>query len=195
MIGCERLDVIHRWREQNNAINSTDRQAIADAIKDSEICDRLYRTQLAGLKPRLSKRAWAFFENVSLHDGTLLAFHAGDDIDKRFHTFRTMLVNKRRLTVRLDVLNQEETRLYHLTYTRVRRVIFDYPTDDPWCIRYEDPAASPVDDWMFDALTAADDEFLRHEVMFSSGATVAIEFRRFGLKTSRVQGRRNLPLL
>jgi hypothetical protein len=183
-------------REQNDAFNdSVDRDAAAWASLNEEIrrCDREYREQLERLESRISHTAWKFFDKVILHDGTLLAMHVGDDVDKHFPKLRTKIVNKRRLSVRLEVLNYEETRLYTLNYSRVRRVVFDYPSADPW---YTSGAGcSPIDDWFADELTAVDEQFLRHEVLFSSGATIGIEFRKFSVKAVRIKGRRGLPYL
>lgn len=128
-----------------------------------------YREQLEQLKPRLPD-AWPFFEAVSLHDGTLLALRVGDDIDKRFPTYSTLVVNKRCVSVELEVLNHEET-------------------------RYADRATSPIDDWMFDELTSVNDLVLRHEVQFGSGATLLIDFEKIDVRSAAIEGREGLPYI
>src|SRR5260370_14293654 len=118
-------------RDQHDAYNSTDPDIAGAAISEfNRSCD-LYRVQFDLLKARLPEDVWNFFDSVSLHDGTLLALRVGDDIDKRFPTYRSILVNKRHLSVELEVLNHEETQLYALRYDRLHLVAFDFPAADP----------------------------------------------------------------
>jgi len=180
-------------RQQHEAYNSTDPGIAAAAIGEfNRSCD-LYRRQLNVLRPRLPDDVWTFFDSVSLHDGTLLVLRVGDDIDKRFPTHRSILVNKRRLSVELEILNHDETRLFTLRYDRLHRVVFDFPTAVPWYSRFADPASDPIDDWMSDEVTAVDEKVLRHEVLFSSGATLLLEFETISLRSTAVEGRTGLP--
>ncbi len=91
--------------------------------------------------------------------------------------------------MRLEALNREENRLYEFRYRDVRRAVFDYPSAEPWYSRL----SNPIDDWMSDELTAADHEYLKHEVLFTSGTTLLIECRRLSLRWKKVSGRRRLP--
>jgi hypothetical protein len=127
-----------------------------------------------------------------LHDGTLLALRVGDDIDKRFPTYGSLIVNKRQLSVKLDILNHEEDQLYALRYDRLHRVTFDFPSPEPWCLRFGDQGSNPIDDWMADELTAIDDQVLRHEVLFSSGATLLLEFETMSVRSMAIEGRQGL---
>jgi len=52
-------------------------------------------------------------------------------------------------------------------------------------MRYSDPATNPIDDWLLDELTAADDKFLRHEVLFSSGTTLLVELMEVSIRNSK----------
>jgi hypothetical protein len=151
-------------------------------------CD-LYRRQFKALQDRLPNDVWAFFDSVSLHDGTLLALRVGDDIDKRFPSYRSLLVNKRRLTVELEVLTRDETQLFALRYERLHRVAFDFPTADPWYLRFADRGSNPLDDWMADEVTAVDESVLRHEVLFSSGATLLLEFETISVRSISIGSR------
>jgi hypothetical protein len=136
---------------------------------------------------------WTFFDSVSLHDGTLLALRAGDHIGKRFPTYRSLLVNKRQLSVELEVLNHDGTRLFALRYERLHRVAFDFPTADFWYLRFADRGSNPIDDWMADEVTAIDEKVLRHEVLFSSGATLLLDFETISVQSTAVEGRSGLP--
>jgi len=52
-------------------------------------------------------------------------------------------------------------------------------------MRYADPGSDPIDDWLADERTAADDQFLRHEVLFSSGTTLLIGFMAVSIRGTR----------
>jgi len=67
---------------------------------------------------------------------------------------------------------------YHLRYSSVRRVCFDFPSDRPLF----HSEAGGLDDWGYDEITAADRQFLRHEVIFSSGAELLIEFTKLSCR-------------
>jgi hypothetical protein len=180
-------------RQQHDAFNVPDRDAAVAALDEAKRSHALYRRQLDELKTRLSEGSWEFFDSVSLHDGTLLAMRVGDDIDKLFPTYKSILVNRRILSVELEVLSHDETRLYTLRYDRLHRVVFDFPSPHHWYFRYNDVGANPIDDWMADELTSVNEQVLRHEVLFSSGATLLIDFEMVAIRTTAVEGRQGLP--
>jgi hypothetical protein len=60
-------------------------------------------------------------------------------------------------------------------------------------MRFSDRASNPIDDWMADEITAVDDQILRHEVLFSSGATLLIEFEQVTIRNQIIEGREGLP--
>jgi hypothetical protein len=76
--------------------------------------------------------------------------------------------------------------LYTLNYTKVKRVVFDYPTDEP-LFHLE---GSHIGDWGYDELTPADDSYLRHEILFTSGTIILIEFIRFSCTREKCKGTR-----
>ena len=77
--------------------------------------------------------------------------------------------------VEIKLLGAQLDVLYTLNYKGVKRVIFDYPTDAPLFYREGDH----IGDWGYDEVTAVDENYLRHEVLFSTGTTILIEFKRF----------------
>jgi hypothetical protein len=180
-------------RQQHEEYNSTDPDIVAAAKAEFNRSCELYRRQFNALKHRLPNDVWTFFDSVSLHDGTLLALRVGDDVDKRYPTYGSVIVNKRQLSVELEVLNHDETWLFAVRYERLHRVAFDFPTADPWYLRFADRGSNPIDDWMADEVTAVDEKVLRHEVLFSSGATLLLDFETISLRTTAVEGRAGLP--
>jgi len=145
---------------------------------------KAYSRQLEPLKSRLSQNGSRFFESVSLHDGRLLAFTVGDHIDFRQSDLKSLSRSTGKPKVRIQVLDFEQRWLHILAYTRVRNVLFDFPSKTP--LFYEE--GDRIDDWGYDELTAADKSYLRHEILFSSGAMILIEFQKFSHKRTRVAG-------
>jgi hypothetical protein len=59
-----------------------------------------------------------------------------------------------------------------LRYSHVRRVLVDFPSAEPL---FHSPGDG-FEDWGYHELSDAGDGFLRHEVLFSSGSIVLLEF-------------------
>lgn len=140
-----------------------------------------YFRQLETLLPRLSKQARRFFTSEDLHDGRLLSFDVGDAPSFDFEAGERLDRNARKTGVSMRVLNYEQDALFVLRYAGLRRAMFDYPTGRPLFAKPGDA----VGDWGYHELTAADDGHLRHEVLFSSGTTVLIEFKHFSYRRLR----------
>lgn len=130
-----------------------------------------YLQQLETLKPSLSRPAQRFFGRVHLHDGTLLSLSVGDALD----SIEEIPLNKRNTRVRIRVTSCDNGATYTLNYSGIRHVSVDFPSGSP--LFYE--IGDSFGDWGYDELTDGGDGFLRHEVLFASGATIAIEFRHF----------------
>ena len=95
----------------------------------------------------------------------------------------------------LEALNHSETELYSLRYGRLHRVLFDFPSSQPWYMRYADHASNPIDGWVADEITAVNDQILRHEVLFSSGATLLVEFEKVTVRSKNIEGREGLSYI
>ena len=142
-----------------------------------------YSRQLEELKPRLSKLTYRFFTSESLHDGRLLSFDISDNPGFDVDAGKRLDRNSRRTGVSMKVLNYEQDVLFTLRYTKIRRALFDYPTAEPLFELEKDL----IGDWGYHELTAADDEYLKHEVLFSSGTMILIEFKHFSYKRLRLR--------
>lgn len=140
-----------------------------------------YFGQLEELLPRLSKQARRFFTSENLHDGRLLSFDASDNPGFDFEAGARLDRNARKTAVTMRVLNYEQDTLFVLRHTKVRRAIFDYPTGEPLFAA----AGDAIGDLGYDELTAADDGYLRHEILFSSGTTILTEFKHFSYRRLR----------
>jgi hypothetical protein len=145
-----------------------------------------YIKQLEQLRPRLSKQTYRFFKKENLHDGRLLAFIAGDAPEHNIQGAKRFDINARNTSVMMKVLGQNLDMLYTLKYTKVRKVVFDFPSDEP--LFYDE--GDHIGDWGYDELTAADDAYLRHEILFASGTIIFLEFKHFAYNKEACEGTR-----
>jgi hypothetical protein len=135
-----------------------------------------YRDQLDRLRPRLSADAFHFFGAADVHDAELMALEVRDGSrpaprSALARAWRSSVRDP--VSVRLSVLDAEERFLWELRYTAVRRAQIDFPSDDPLF----HVAGTGFGDLGYHELTDAGDGFLRHEVLFATGATATFEFR------------------
>jgi hypothetical protein len=78
--------------------------------------------------------------------------------------------------------------LYTLNYQGIRRVVFDFPSDDPLFFAEGDN----LGDWGYDEVSAPNSSYLRHEVLFSTGNSIIIEFKKFSYSKEACEGSRYL---
>lgn len=167
----------------HNSSSDAERQR---AYEQSQRNTAEYYRQLELLQPRLSKKVYRFFTRVSLHDGRLLAFRTGDSLNRDIHGLEKYDINVHNVAVEMRVLGANMDVLYTLGYEKVRKVLFDYPSDEPLF----HGEARHIGDWGYDELTAVDDQWLRHEVLFASGTTILIEFKDFVWAREKCEGTR-----
>lgn len=169
-----------------NSRNDAERQR---AFVKGEDNAQEYKRQLEDLRPRLTREAYDFFTTESLHDGRLLAFTAGDAIDYGIQGHADRFdINIHNPAVEIELLGANLDVQYTLKYGSVRKVVFDHPTDVP-LFHHE---GGHIGDWGYDEVTAADENYLRHEVLFSSGTTILIEFTQFSFERQACEGTRYL---
>ena len=122
------------------------------------------------IKPQLSKKAQQFFTKVSLHDGTLISFSVGDVLNKRSH-----LRYPKNNFAEIKVLKFDGKHVYILRYSKIRACKMDYPGDPVLFLNDN----LTFNDWGYDELCLLEDQWLRHDILFASGATISIEFMHF----------------
>jgi hypothetical protein len=134
-----------------------------------------YRAQLSVLRPRLSQAAFQFFLEADVHDGELLKLLITDasrpaPLDEPPRPWTT----PRSYPVRVDlsVLDALDKLVWRLAYKTVRRILVDYPTEQPLFYR----EGNGFGNWGYHELTDAGSGFLRHEVLFGTGAVLLFEF-------------------
>jgi len=152
----------------------------ADAASDNHVkwdqAVKEYRLQLEQVRPRLSAAAFAFFAEADVHDGELLDLKILDGsrpapVTERRRPWKSEV--RFPVRVELTVLDAYDKLIWKLSYSSLRRALIDFPSSSP--LFY-----SPGDgfgDWGYHELTDAGDGFLRHEVLFATGATLLFEFQ------------------
>src|ERR1700683_2416396 len=138
---------------------------------------RSYRKQLRKLLPKLNPKARGFFQNICLlHDSTLLRLEVGDRIDSIPHGLKRFGIDQRRTSVRLYALSRSGDFIHMLHYKEASRIDLNYPGK---LVLFPVGAYPNFGDWGYDELTAEGENLLRHEILFASGSTIAIEFSDF----------------
>src|SRR6266853_4555318 len=142
-----------------------------------------YRAELEMLRPRLGSDAHRFFAEADVHDGELLDLVIADG------SRPAPLPEKARpwtepgnypVQVRIEVLDSYDKLVWRLWYKNVRRLIVDFPTQEP--LFYS--AGEGFGDWGYHELSDAGSGFLRHEVLFATGAILLFEFKELDVSFS-----------
>ena len=140
-----------------------------------------YQKNLKSILPELNSGARRFFQNaLVLHDGTLTRMEVGDRIGDAEGKTTRAIASRRRLTVRLFVLSDRvDQHCYLLEYKDIGRIELNYPGKMKLF-----PAGmfSNLGDWGYDELTSVGNGLFRHEILFSSGATICIDFRQVSVR-------------
>ena len=128
-----------------------------------------YRQQAEQLRHRVPAKAFEFFIDAPTHDGALRSFCvAQEEIEPWDGSSET------KYPVRVELTMAEESgTVWHVKYRQVRRVVIDHPSSEPLFVI----CGEGFGDWGYDEITDAGDGFLRHEVLFATGATLLVEFR------------------
>lgn len=108
-----------------------------------------------------------------MHDARVISFAAGDGLHIDLESGKPASIEDfYRTSAEIRVLSADFDAIYHLKYGNVSKAVFDFPSDDPlW--------GNNIGDWGYDELSEVNEKILRHEILFSSGGTVLIEFENF----------------
>jgi len=156
------------------------------ALRTWDIRLKAYRKNLKQILPGLNPKARRFFQDaLILHDGTLTRMEVGDRIGDATGKATRNIVNRRGAVVRLfvlsDVVNQH---CYILEYTNLKRIELSFPGK---VVLFPVGMYSNFGDWGYDELTSPEKGLFRHEILFSSGATIAIDFRDVSVRRKRAK--------
>src|SRR5262249_3986043 len=161
-----------------------------------------YFSELDQLKNRISKLAYRFFkleypglppdDHESLHDARLLSFATGDGLGYVADGTTPLRPRGRRPkgSAEIRLLNLKQHAEYVFTYRGLLRVLCDKPrpaAHDVFTIEPDD-----FDDLDVHELTRIDDEYLRHEFQFASGASIAIDFKQLIFRRRVIKRRYSL---
>jgi hypothetical protein len=151
---------------------------------------KAYRRNLEQILPGMKPQGRRFFQDVLvLHDGTLTRMEVGDRIGDAEREAKRGFVNRRKATARLFVLSDTVNQhCYTLQYNNINRVELNFPGK----LELFPIGMFPnFGDWGYDELTSPHKGLFRHEILFASGTSIAIEFREFSFRRTlarRVKG-------
>ena len=169
------------------SLEQLDWDGINTRVVDHEF--KVYRKQLAGLKSRLSGKAWQYFwkgfGEAGIHDARLIALCVGDGLN----ALTRHLGAPNKIRIKADFLNQNRRYRFTFAYSDIKRFSFDFDAtlgqylidlsskryfhDADHYLRY-----NHLGDVMGDELTSIDSKYLRHEVVFRSGAHIVVQAAR-----------------
>jgi len=137
-----------------------------------------YRHQLEGLKNELSTKVFDFFWSESLHDGNLLSFTVINENSVKIKDNSDYRVNgkkKKPLNVQIQVLNNQY--IYTLLYRQVEGISIHSSVEEELFAGY----FKDFGDWGYHELTKGDSSLLCHEILFSTGTNIKIEFSKLNV--------------
>jgi hypothetical protein len=149
-----------------------------------------YRHNLEGLRERVGDAAYNFFVDADVHDAELLDVRIVDGsrpapLGEAARPWQSLTAYPVR--VELTILDAQDEYVWRLVYSSTRTILIDFPSDDPLFNR----GVGGFDDLGYHELTDAGGGFLRHEVMFSSGAVVAFEFKKVAISSTPARASRS----
>ncbi len=132
-----------------------------------QIAYRRYNKNLQRILPKMPKRYQSFFKDIGkLGDG---------DVSKI-----TYSVSPQKDFIEIGVTNCNNGKLYILKFATIRKCNLNYPSDEPI---YYDKTSPTLGFWFASELGMTRDGWFIYEIIFSSGATLFIEFKKFSYKT------------
>jgi hypothetical protein len=162
------------------ALGTTEPRAVLLARRKVDRAVAAYQRNLQELAPRLDAASRRFFRATSLHDGTLLSL-----------SFEPYSPASRRsgALVTCRVLSATESSVFRLSYSKVTRFQVSHPGSKS--VYDEDDGG--IGSWGYDELTYVKRGLWRHEVLFSTGATIVVEYARFASAKERWRSLRKQP--
>jgi hypothetical protein len=135
-----------------------------------------YRANLEGLRDRIADAAYTFFAEADIHDAELLDLRTIDGsrpapLGEPARPWQSP--TEWPVRVELTMLDAYDEKVWQIVYSCTRSILVDFPSDDPLFQR----GPCGFDDFGYQELTDVGGGFLRHEIMFRSGAVLAFEFR------------------
>jgi hypothetical protein len=149
-----------------------------------------YRHHLEALRGRVGDAAYKFFVEADVHDAELLDVRIVDGsrpapLGEPARPWQSLTAYPVRVEV--AILDAQDEYVWRLVYSSTRTVLIDFPSDDPLFNR----GFGGFDDLGYHELTDAGGGFLRHELLFSSGAIVAFEFKDVAISSTSARTSRS----
>ena len=158
----------------------------AQEVDDSDENDRLWKlasetyiSQLESFKDRLEDDVYSFFREARIHDGQLDTFSVSDGNHADYRSDPPIL-NPHPVSVSSTIRSSDGTTTWVLNYSKIKCISLDFPSSEP--LFHSD--GEGFNDIGYHELTDLGQGFYRHEILFSSGSTILVEFQHISV-TSR----------
>jgi len=140
-----------------------------------------YHRQLKRLSGRVGSRTFRFFSQGLIHDCPLISFTVRDKRGEYYLAGRRRRGTTPPTSAEIELVSSYEHKRYFLIYSRVTRIEFSFSGKDELFFCEEDG----LGDCGYDELSSAGKGRLRHEILFSSGSTLLLEFEKISVRTKR----------
>ena len=165
------------WSDYNSPVRSVREKAEKQWNRNR----RSYWKYIAKILPHLSPSARSFFRETSLHDGIIFSVSFGDSL-----TFSKTGIWPKTSFAEIKVLHPETDDLYILHYSWLREFTVEYNAEK----HYREKIYYVFGDWGYNELFLTKDKWLKHEILFDSGATVKLEFKHFSYEVKRIKNKK-----
>lgn len=133
-----------------------------------------YRNQFEQLRLRLPSNVYKFFNEISLHDGNLISLEL-NDVNNSCGLDNKEI--KQPVCISMKILGSEDD-MFILDYKSVIKFNINYSSENPLFEYFSDS----MGDIGYNELTKVNEDFLKHEFLFSTGSTIEVVFKEIDVK-------------
>jgi len=167
------------WAEANSRNRSVRKKADQQWNRNL----KSYGKQFDKIMPKLTRNAQRFFSK-GMHDSELFSLTMGDHL-----SFLKDWIKVRTNFIEMKLLHPKFPRkLFTLQYSDILNYKIEYSSDSPI---YDERDKQILGDWGYDELSLTKDKWLKHEILFDTGATITIEFKKFSYKVKRFKSKKD----
>lgn len=147
-----------------------------------------YNQYLKKISTKVPKSFFNLIKSGHLHGDYLLELEIKNVIKKVYFQKETKEIHpesikKGKINININLLCPSKYRKY-LEYQDVKRYELEFPSDKPLPLADNDTFGS----WGYDEIELLKNGWIKHEIIFHSGATVVIIFRKFKFRKEKFTG-------
>lgn len=141
-----------------------------------------YHEQFEKLKSRLTLKTYNFFKKNSLHDTKIISIKLVDNYNMQIAEVSNPKSIKQPISMILEVINGFSDYIFILKYTNIIRFSFNHSLEkSPYKHLH-----NGFGDIGYDELTEKDNQYFKHEFLFSTGNILEIEFKKINAYRQKI---------